>query len=232
MDRRDSCRQGQRPSWAHWDIFPTLADITGAKTPSDSTVLSMSRALRGETQPKHQLFYWEFHERGFEQAVRLGDGRRSRLKPGSGLELYDLEADPHEERDVASTHGNVVSEIETSVKPLERSQSNGRPLMNQPRCRRSPLRCWLRPRTGPRCRQRDGVRSFHTVLRATGHSCSRAKAGRPSREPGDRKVVTVQLVTPGLPDKDVDSFCPLRGSCRGTAQSNSRSSRDVCAHGQ
>mgnify|MGYP003694645219 CR=1 FL=1 len=36
-----------------------------------------------------------------------------RLKPGSPLEVYDLDADPHEEHDVAAANPDVVTRIET-----------------------------------------------------------------------------------------------------------------------
>jgi arylsulfatase A-like enzyme len=102
--------------WAHWDIFPTLADLAGSMVPPDLDGISMVRALRGQSQPTHDFFYWEFHERGFQQAVRMGSWKAIRLKPGAPLELYDLRHDPREEHDVASTHANVVARIDTYLK--------------------------------------------------------------------------------------------------------------------
>ncbi len=58
--------------------------------------LSMARALRGESQPTHDFMYWEFHERGFQQAVRMGNWKAVRLKKDAPLELYDLATDPAE----------------------------------------------------------------------------------------------------------------------------------------
>jgi arylsulfatase A-like enzyme len=60
--------------WAHWDMLPTLAEIAGARTPAGLDGMSMTRALRGEAQPTHGFFYWEFHELGFQQAVRMDQG--------------------------------------------------------------------------------------------------------------------------------------------------------------
>jgi hypothetical protein len=53
-------------------MFPTLAELTGAKVPAGLDGRSMVRALRGSTVA-HDPMYWEFHERGFQQAVRMGD---------------------------------------------------------------------------------------------------------------------------------------------------------------
>ena len=99
-------------AWAHWDLLPTLSDLAGARPPDGLDGLSMARALRGESQPTHPFFYWEFHERGFQQAVRMGQWKGVRLKPGEPLELYDLEADVSEKTNVAAAQPAVVEKIE------------------------------------------------------------------------------------------------------------------------
>jgi arylsulfatase A len=98
--------------WAHWDMLPTLADLAGAKTPAALDGMSMARALRGEPQPAHEFMYWEFHERGFQQAARMGRWKAIRLAKGQSLALYDLADDPTEQRDVAATHPDVIATIE------------------------------------------------------------------------------------------------------------------------
>ncbi|HEY7498498.1 MAG TPA: arylsulfatase [Vicinamibacterales bacterium] len=98
--------------WAHWDLLPTLADIGRARTPTGIDGISMARALRGGRQASHDFMYWEFHERGFQQAVRMGAWKAVRLKKDAPLELYDLAKDPHEERDVAAKEPAIVARIE------------------------------------------------------------------------------------------------------------------------
>jgi arylsulfatase A-like enzyme len=102
--------------WAHWDMLPTLADMAGARAPAGLDGLSMAPALRGRSQSTHPFFYWEFHERGFQQATRSGRWKAVRLKPGAPLELYDLEADPREERNIADANPNVVRDLEAVLK--------------------------------------------------------------------------------------------------------------------
>jgi arylsulfatase A-like enzyme len=99
--------------WAHWDVLPTLAELAGARTPAGLDGMPMGRALRGESQPTHPFLYWEFHERGFQQAVRMNRWKAVRLKAGSPLDLYDLEADLSEQRDVAAANPEIVAKIES-----------------------------------------------------------------------------------------------------------------------
>jgi arylsulfatase A len=110
------CGRVSAHPWAHWDIFPTLAELAGAAVPSNLDGLSMTRALRGEPQPTHDYFYWEFHERGFQQAVRMGSWKAVRLKKDAPLELYNLDTDPFEQHDVAPDQADVVKRIETYLR--------------------------------------------------------------------------------------------------------------------
>jgi arylsulfatase A-like enzyme len=102
--------------WAHWDMLPTLAELAGAKTPAGLDGMSMARALKGQQQPTHDFFYWEFHERGFQQAVRMGYWKAVRLKKDGPLELFDLPNDPYEQRDVAADNPEVVAKFEQYLK--------------------------------------------------------------------------------------------------------------------
>jgi arylsulfatase A len=102
--------------WAHWDLLPTLADLAGARTPDGLDGISMRAALEGRPAPSHEFLYWEFHERGFQQALRMGKWKALRLKVGAPLELYDLDADLGEARDVAALHPDVVARAEQLLK--------------------------------------------------------------------------------------------------------------------
>jgi arylsulfatase A-like enzyme len=74
--------------------------------------VSVHRVLTGEaTASDHPPLYWEFHERGFEQAVRMGRWKAVRHGPGQPLELYDLETDLSEATDVAEDNPEVVAQI-------------------------------------------------------------------------------------------------------------------------
>jgi arylsulfatase A-like enzyme len=99
--------------WAHWDVLPTLADLAGAEAPSGLDGVSVRGALESDTAPAEPApLYWEFHERGFEQAVRLGKWKAVRHGTNQRLELYDLEADLSETTDVADQNPEIVAKIE------------------------------------------------------------------------------------------------------------------------
>jgi arylsulfatase A-like enzyme len=102
--------------WAHWDLLPTLAEIAGVKPPADIDGVSMFNALRGRRQRDHEFLYWEFHERGFSQAARMGDWKAVRKSPDSPLELYDLKNDLGEQNDCAAKHPEIVKKIEDYLK--------------------------------------------------------------------------------------------------------------------
>jgi arylsulfatase A len=110
--------------WAHWDILPTVAEVTGVRPPKDIDGMSMVRALKGVKQPTHEFLYWEFHERGFQQAVRMGDWKAVRLAKDQPLELYNLRTDPGEKTNVAAQQPKVVAKIEKYLKTARTESPN------------------------------------------------------------------------------------------------------------
>ena len=104
---------------AFWDIFPTLAEISGAKTPDNTDGISFLPVLLGRTneQKQHDYLYWEFHELGGRQALRRGDWKLVSYNVFNAgkttLELYNIADDPGEQSDVANAHPEIVQELVT-----------------------------------------------------------------------------------------------------------------------
>lgn len=100
---------------ANWDFFPTAAELaSGSKTPNFDG-LSFATTLIGKPlKKKHESLYWEFYERGFDQAIRLGDEWKAvKLSAKGGkLELYNLKKDIGEENDVAAQYPDIVAKAE------------------------------------------------------------------------------------------------------------------------
>jgi arylsulfatase A-like enzyme len=98
---------------AFWDFLPTAADLAGVNAPANIDGISMLPALLGREQKDHEYLYWEFHEGGFGQAVRMGDWKAVRRGTDRPIELYDLAADIAETNDLAAQHPEIVARIET-----------------------------------------------------------------------------------------------------------------------
>jgi arylsulfatase A-like enzyme len=101
---------------AHWDFMATASDVVGAKVPAGTDGISMLPALRGKKSARREFLYWEFFERGFDQAVRMGEWKAVRNGARSPLELYNLRNDLAEKRNIAAQHADIVKRIETYLK--------------------------------------------------------------------------------------------------------------------
>jgi arylsulfatase A-like enzyme len=120
--------------WAFWDVLPTLAELAGAKSPKNLDGISMLPALMGGPQKSHEFLYWEFHEGGSKQGARMDHWKGVRLGPGSALELYNLEQDLGETKNIASDHPDIVAKLEAYLKGA-RSESEQWPIRANARAR-------------------------------------------------------------------------------------------------
>jgi arylsulfatase A len=99
------------------DVLPTFTELAGMDPPPGIDGISMVPTLLGEgEQRRHEYLYWEFHEQGGKQAVRMGDWKLVRLDVRGGpeaasIELYDLSADVAESNDVSAAHPEVVERM-------------------------------------------------------------------------------------------------------------------------
>jgi len=96
---------------AFWDVLPTVGELTGFK-PEKTDGISFLPELLGREQARHEFLYWEFHEKGGKQALLKGEWKALRLNvrenPHGPLELYNLETDPSEQKNVADQHPDLV----------------------------------------------------------------------------------------------------------------------------
>ncbi|MBI4325738.1 MAG: arylsulfatase, partial [Chloroflexi bacterium] len=113
--------------WAFWDFLPTAAEIAGTTPPAHHDGISVLPALLGKEQKAHDFLYWEFHEGGSKQAVRMGDWKAVRLGPGQPLALHRLSADLGETNNVAAAHPEIVAKIEAYLKTA-RTESDHWPI--------------------------------------------------------------------------------------------------------
>lgn len=121
------------------DIFPTIAEITGAKMSKNridgKSILPLMKAAPNATTPHEAYFY--YYGRGL-RAVRSGDWKlvfphsyRTLVAEGGkdgipsayrqqkcGLELYDLKSDIGETTDVSAEHPEVVKRLQAYAQQI------------------------------------------------------------------------------------------------------------------
>lgn len=89
------------------DIMPTLAALSGAKSPpTDGLSLVPTLTNKGK-QAKHNHLYWEFVG---QTAVRQKNWKAYKSKKGK-WELYDLSADVEEKNDLAKSKPNILKQL-------------------------------------------------------------------------------------------------------------------------
>ncbi len=112
------------------DWMPTLLELASLKDriPAGIDGRSLAPALLGRAQPEREFLYREFPAYGGQQAVWAGRWKaiRQNLNPTAKAkkksatpvttELYDIEADPHETRNVAADYPDVVARLDALMK--------------------------------------------------------------------------------------------------------------------
>jgi arylsulfatase A len=100
------------------DILPTVLDAARARSriPGGIDGSSALSVIEGKASVnEHRPLYMEFPDYGGQQMVRLGRWKavRQNLRkdPGAPVELYDLETDIGETRDVAAVHPDIVEKV-------------------------------------------------------------------------------------------------------------------------
>jgi arylsulfatase A len=124
-------------AWGFWDVMPTLAEIAGVKPPANLDGTSITRALAGREQPGEMFMYWElprynaktqsFFDEIPMQALRMSEWKLIRPEPDGKLELYNLQADPFEAKNVYGQYASIQKRMEEY---LRRARVQPRPQRN------------------------------------------------------------------------------------------------------
>ena len=102
--------------WTHYDLFPTFAEIAKATRPSELDGISVLPIWLHNKTISRKYLYWEFHEGGFMQAVRMGKWKAVKLGVNGKIELYDLDKDEAETRNIADSNPLIVLEVDRIMK--------------------------------------------------------------------------------------------------------------------
>lgn len=108
---------------AFWDFVPTFATLLGQDRLAEGTDgRSLMSLWSGErTWPHDRPLYWEFHEEGGKMALRQGVWKLIALKVHSGqpkYELYRLDRDLGETKDVAARYPHIVARMQAQMKRM------------------------------------------------------------------------------------------------------------------
>ena len=108
------------------DLMPTIAGVTGTEAylPKDIDGMSLVPELTGQRKlDRERPMYWEWNEGHFKlpyhvrmQACRKGKWKIVRHDVARPWELYNLEKDPSEATDLASSNQQVVRELDAWVR--------------------------------------------------------------------------------------------------------------------
>jgi arylsulfatase A len=105
----------------HYDMMPTLAELSGASIPADTDGKSIVQELTGNSakQKKHDFIFWDFAGSRGQIAVRMGDWKAIKLEvaknPNAPLKLYNLKDDISEATDVAAQHPEIIEKMEAII---------------------------------------------------------------------------------------------------------------------
>ncbi|HEV7347355.1 arylsulfatase [Telluribacter sp.] len=114
---------------AFYDVLPTVCEIAGAPIQQRTDGISFLPELLGQKQPQHDYLYWEFNEsidfkkNQYKQAVRMGRWKGIFTILKDKFELYDLDKDVGERKNVADQYPAVVARIREIMKKAHEPSS-------------------------------------------------------------------------------------------------------------
>lgn len=116
------------------DFMATFADILQVKPPKNIDSHSLLPIFSGNAQQfkAHDYLYWEFRGRD-TGLVALKDGRWKgiiRKKNGKKMELYDLQSDIGEQKDLSEDYPKIVAELTQYLKNARTPSENWPAIIN------------------------------------------------------------------------------------------------------
>ncbi|MBN2475106.1 MAG: arylsulfatase [Pirellulales bacterium] len=111
---------------AHVDVLPTLADLCGLKRPDGPQLdgTSLAGLLRGDTESLRGRTLLVHSQRiPYPEKWRKSAVMTQRWRLVDGRELYDIQADPGQEKDIAAEHVEAVKRLRRSYEDWWKSLS-------------------------------------------------------------------------------------------------------------
>lgn len=105
-----------------FDVFPTFLELASATLPPGLDAVSLAPVLRGQPMPPSRELYFVRREGGqayggksYEAIIRDG-WKLMQNDPYSALELYNLDEDPQEQRNLAAANGERVKDMAAALR--------------------------------------------------------------------------------------------------------------------
>ena len=96
---------------AAWDIMYTVCELANVAAPKGDGI-SYVPELLGKKQKEHDYLYWEYPEGSGSKSIRMGKWKglilNIRREGEANMMLFDLEADPREQNNVASEYPDII----------------------------------------------------------------------------------------------------------------------------
>ena len=109
------------------DLLATACEMAATAIPKNTDSISFLPTLKGKTseQSSHKYLYWEFYERIFRQAVVKNEWKLIRSgMDNSQVELYDLNKDIHEDKNLVKDHPALVQRLISHMEEAHVSHPN------------------------------------------------------------------------------------------------------------
>lgn len=105
-------------TFASWDFLPTVTDLLGIQPPGGIDGVSALPALKDKNYKRPAPLYWEFitPTTSFRAAVRDGKWKGVVYGLENQMQLYDLETDPQETKNIAAQFPEKVKELKRFIK--------------------------------------------------------------------------------------------------------------------
>jgi len=112
----------------HFDIYPTICELTGATAPADIDGKSLLGVMQGKAEGVRDAILLGY--KGFQRSVRRGQWKLIRYPEVNKTQLFDLQADPREIQDLAGDPAlaDKVKELMALMAAEQKRFGDGQPL--------------------------------------------------------------------------------------------------------
>ena len=111
-----------------FDVYPTVCDLVGAPIPNPLDGKSLAPVIRGEAREVRDSIFLAYKD--LQRAVRVGRWKLCRYPQVNVTQLFDLQEDPHETKNLAAdpAHADKVKELLAAMAREQKRFGDTQPL--------------------------------------------------------------------------------------------------------